>query len=119
MTKVLGGGMMNAKTILSNDTLHNHTAVTMPKQHLLSKTFPNALHTLADKTKPNTCMIDIGVRKYTNTYSIHDKTTKYTKLPHEIKQQRHMVTSDNYTTSSRTSVVPNTLHESYKTLNPK
>ena len=85
--------------------------VTMPKQHLLSKSFPNALRTLADKTKTITRMIDIGVHKHTNTDSIYDKTKKYTKLPHEIKQQRHVVTSDNYTSSSGTSVVPN--------LNPK
>jgi hypothetical protein len=71
----------------------------MSKQHLLSKSLPNALRTLADKTKIITCMIDIGVRKYTNTDSIYDKTKKYTKLPHEIKQQRHMVTNDNYTSS--------------------
>jgi len=93
--------------------------VTMPKQHLLSKSFPNAHCTLVDKTKNITCVIDIGVQKHTNTDSIYDKTKKYTKLPHEIKQQRHIVTSDNYTSSSETSVVPNTLHKSYKILNPK
>jgi hypothetical protein len=92
--------------------------VTMPKQHLLSKSFPNALCTLVDKTKNIMCMINIGVRKHTNTDSIYDKTKKYTKLPHETKQQRHIVTSDNYT-RSETSVVPNTLDKSYKILNPK
>jgi len=93
--------------------------VIMPKQHLLSKSFPNALHTLVDKTKTITCMTDICVCKHTNTESIHDKTKKYTKLPHEIKQQRHMVTSDNYTSSSATSVMPNTLHKKLQNSKPK
>jgi hypothetical protein len=90
--------------------------VTMTKQNLLSKSFTNALCTLVDKTKNITCMIDIS---HTNTDSIYDQTKKYTKLPHEIKQQRHIVTSDNYTSSSEMSVVPNTLYKSYKILNPK
>jgi len=49
----------------------------MPKEHLLSKSFPYALRTLADKTKNITCMIDIGVHKHTNTDSIYGKTKKY------------------------------------------
>jgi len=62
--------------------LHTITQpVIMPKPHLLSKSLPNALHTLADKTKTIKFMIDIGVHKHTNTDSIYDKTKKYTKLP--------------------------------------
>jgi hypothetical protein len=78
----------------------------MPKQHLLPNHFQmHFIHQLK-RPKTITCMIDISDCKHTNTHSIYDKTKKYTKLPHEIKQHRRMLTSDNCTRLSGTSKVP-------------